>query len=80
MLLCILVSVVHLITGILATNNVKQLNTILFTSFKNIFSGITQTFNQCRMSNMVVFVRLSGKTVVICLHLFEGSFTVNISR
>ena len=33
-----------------------------------------------RMSNMVVFVRLSGKTVVICLHLFEGSFTVNISR
>ena len=46
MLLCILVSVVHLITGILATNNVKQLNTILFTSFKNIFSGITQTFNQ----------------------------------
>jgi hypothetical protein len=42
--LCILVSVVHLI--ILATNNVKQLNTLLFTSFKNIFSGITQTFNQ----------------------------------
>jgi hypothetical protein len=33
-----------------------------------------------RMSNMVVFVRLSGKTVVICLHLFEGSLTVNISR
>ena len=32
------------------------------------------------MSNMVVFVCLSGKTVVICLHLFEGSFTVNISR
>jgi SNF family Na+-dependent transporter len=44
MLLCILVSVVHLI--ILATNNVKQLNTLLFTSFKNIFSDITQTFNQ----------------------------------
>ena len=44
MLLCILASVVHFI--ILATNNVKQLNTLLFTSFKNIFSGITQTFNQ----------------------------------
>jgi len=33
-----------------------------------------------RMSNMVVFVRLPGKTVVICLHLFEGSLTVIISR
>ena len=32
------------------------------------------------MSNMVVFVCLSGKTVVICLHLVEGLFTVNISR
>jgi hypothetical protein len=56
------------------------LQTITLWTKKAFLILLTDLVLHSHEHSMVVFVRLSGKTVVICLHLFEGSFTVNILR
>ena len=57
-----------------------MINSLKYTKAWSYLSAVYISGKVSRMSNMVVFVCLSGKTVIICLHLFESSFTVNISR